>query len=208
MQPDALKKCIKDNGNGTYTVTFKEMDSRGGIKEKEVTVDADFYVRSWGGPLYGSSAGENSPEKMELWFPLLEKAYAQYKCSYNTIGNGGVSSEIFQLILGRPQYDLTTDWSSADKIWTRIKTSLDNKMPVSAGTHGDDQSARYTNTGVYADHSYSVLGYKEEAGVKYVQMRNPWGESEPMPGDGKNDGVFFVKLDDFMKLYSNVMTVR
>ena len=30
----------------------------------------------------------------------------------------------------------------------------------------------------------------------------------PMPGDGKNDGIFFLPLKDFMKLYSNVMTVR
>ena len=33
-------------------------------------------------------------------------------------------------------------------------------------------------------------------------------ESEPFPGDGKNDGIFFIKLDDFMKLYQTVMTVR
>ncbi|MBI5493722.1 MAG: hypothetical protein HY904_01775 [Deltaproteobacteria bacterium] len=207
-QPDAIQKAITDNGDGTYTVTFKEVDYRGNVKNKEVTVDGDLYVRSWGGPLYGSAGGDTSPEKMELWFPLIEKAYAAYKGSFNSIGNGGSSSDVFQTILGKPRYDVNTQWESADKVWSTIKKSVDAKLPVSAGTHGEDQSALYTNTGVYADHSYSVLGYKEENGTKFVQMRNPWGESEPWPGDGKNDGIFFIKLDDFMKLYDNVMTVR
>jgi len=62
----------------------------------------------------------------------------------------------------------------------------------------------YANSGVYANHAYSVLGYEVKDGVKYVQVRNPWGESEPFPGDGKNDGIFKLKLDDFTKLYSTL----
>lgn len=210
VQPQAIKNAIKDNGDGTYTVTFKvPQGSSGAFKDKQVTVDGDLASRSWGGPLYGSTTGDTSTTKLEMWFPILEKAYAaMHPGGYNDIGNGGLSSEVFQSILGRPLFDVNTDWSSKDKVWTRIKTSLDAKLPVSAGTHGEDEKARYTNSGVYPDHSYSVLGYKEEAGQKMVQLRNPWGESEPFPGDGKNDGVFWLKLDDFMKLYQTVMTVR
>jgi hypothetical protein len=40
-----------------------------------------------------------------------------------------------------------------------------------------------------------------------VVLRNPWGESEPA-GNGANDGVFKLKLEDFRKLYDNVMTTN
>jgi hypothetical protein len=56
---------------------------------------------------------------------------------------------------------------------------------------------------VYAWHVYTVLGAVEEGGAKYVQLRNPWGSSEP-GADGKNDGIFKMKLEDFTKLYQGV----
>lgn len=207
--PDVLQNMIKDNGNGTYTVTFKEKDWRsGGFKDKPVTVDGDLYSRTWGGPLYGSSAGETGEKTMEMWWPVFEKAYAQWKGSYDAIGNGGVASEVFEEVLGRDSNDLYLRWdNNQDRVWNRVKSSVDAGLPVAAGTYGKDEAARYTNTGVYANHAYSIVGYEEKNGVKYLKMRNPWGESEPFPGDGKNDGFFSLKLDDFMKLYQSLYTV-
>ena len=43
--------------------------------------------------------------------------------------------------------------------------------------------------------------------MKYVQLRNPWGESEPA-GDGKDDGIFYLPMDKFQKLYQTLMTVE
>ena len=48
-----------------------------------------------------------------------------------------------------------------------------------------------------------MVGYKEEGGKKFVQLRNPWGESEPA-GDGKNDGVFYLELSKFTTLYQTL----
>ena len=130
--------------------------------------------------------------------------YADWKGgSYEAIGNGGQMNQVFQDVLG---VDATSRSISGDKaaIWKQIMTSVDKHRPIGAGTYGDDKEALYANTGVYADHAYSVLGYKTEQGVHYVQLRNPWGESEPFPGDGKNDGIFYMKLDTFMTLYSTL----
>src|SRR6185312_15009026 len=93
---------------------------------------------------------------------------------------------------------------SSDHLFAAVKHAIDGHIPMSAGTYGDDQDAMYTNTGVYADHSYSVVGYKDEGGVKYVQLRNPWGESEPS-GDGKDDGIFYLPMDKFQKLYQTLI---
>lgn len=203
--PDALANLIKDNGDGTYTVTFKQRDwATGRPKDVPIKVDGDLYARSWGGPLYGHSSNSADPKKMELWFPLVEKAYAQWKGSYNEIGNGGMMSDVFEDCLGVQTSSMGLSYSSPDKVWDRIVSSVDNHKPIGAGTYGEDQEAKYTNTGVYADHAYSILGYeKGDHGERFVVLRNPWGESEPA-GNGPNDGVFKLKLEDFTKLYQSM----
>ncbi|MBX5483316.1 MAG: hypothetical protein IRZ16_15960 [Myxococcaceae bacterium] len=204
--PEAIEKAIKDNGDGTYTVTFKERDwATGRFRDVPIKVDGDLYVRPYGGPIYGATLGYDKGEKtMELWFPLFEKAYAQWKGSYDRIGNGGLSSDVFEAVLGKEGRDLSIKYSTPDRVWQTLKTALDNKQPVSAGTYGEDHEAMYTNTGVYADHSYSVLGYEEVNGQKRVILRNPWGQSEPA-GNGPDDGIFKLTLEQFCKLYQTLM---
>jgi len=203
--PDILKNMIKDNGDGTYTVTFKERDPRTfQFRDVKIDVDGDLYVRSWGGPIYGSSKGDKGEKTMELWYPLVEKAYAQWKGGFEAIGNGGMSSDVMQDVMGKDGRDMWISEGNQAQVWTTLKRALDSKQPVSAGTYGETQAARYTNTGVYANHSYSVIGYEEVNGEKFVQLRNPWGESEPA-GNGPNDGVFKLKLQDFSRLYQTLM---
>jgi hypothetical protein len=212
-EPDVLQKMIKANGDGTYSVTFKERDyATGRTKDVVVKVDGDLYARSYGGPLYGHASNSPDTDKMEMWFPLLEKAYAAYKGGtdkgggYNVIGNGGSSADVFEDFTGVPGKTINTS-ASADTVWKTITNSVDTKKPISAGTHDDNGPVNYTNTGVYGDHSYSILGYEKTGNDRYVVLRNPWGESEPA-GNGANDGVFKLKLEEFQKLYENVMTTE
>ncbi|MGC4113420.1 MAG: C2 family cysteine protease [Myxococcales bacterium] len=123
------------------------------------------------------------------------------------MGNGGRSNDVWEACTGKPGVNQNIEYMGPDKLWSEIKAAVDEKRPVGAGTYGETEEARYTNTGVYANHAYSILGYSEKDGVKYVQMRNPWGESEPA-GDGRNDGIFNLKLDDFRKLYRSFMTIQ
>jgi len=209
--PDILQKAIKANGDGTYTVTFKERDwATGRTKDVPVKVDGDLYARSYGGPLYGHASNSSDPAKMEMWFPLLEKAYAAYKGGtgkdggYNVIGNGGSSADVFEDFTGAQGRSMNAA-GNADTVWKTITNSVDNHKPISAGTHDDGGPVNYANTGVYGDHSYSIMGYEKQGTERYVVLRNPWGESEPA-GNGANDGVFKLKLSEFQRLYDNVMT--
>lgn len=203
--PKAIENAITESTNAAgereFTVRFY---SRSGRMEM-VTVDADLYTRSWGGPIYGNTTNGNDADKMELWFPIVEKAYAKWKGSFNAIGNGGSHADVMTALTGKSTTSMGTSWDSADAIFDAVKKAAANKQAMAAGTHDDKKL--YTNSGVYANHSYSVLGAEESGGKKYILLRNPWGESEA-GNDGKNDGIFKLEMSQFMKLYDDVAILR
>lgn len=204
--PAAVKDMIKQNPDGSYSVRFYENGNKS--RPVEVKVDGDLYVRSFGGPIYGGSlGGPTTKDQMELWYPLIEKAYAQWKGSYDAIGNGGSAGRVMSEVLGRSQ---SYEWVSAgseQRLFDRIQRDIARGVPVAAGTHGSDQASRYTNTGVYANHAYSVLGVEEKNGEKFVKLRNPWGQSE-YGNDGKNDGFFSLPLSKFTELYASLYVLN
>ncbi len=205
QMPKAIENAITETTNAAGEREFNvRFYSRSGRMEM-ITVDADLYTRSWGGPIYGTTTGSNDPAKMELWFPILEKAYAKWKGSYDKIGNGGSAADVMTALTGKSTTSMSTAYDSSDDIFNAIKAAGDKKQPMAAGTFDDEK--KYANTGVYGDHSYSVLGAEETGGKKYVLLRNPWGESEA-GSDGKNDGYFKLEMSKFMKLYDDVSVLR
>ena len=127
--PEALQNMIKDNGDGTYDVTFKKKDwATDTYKDVTVKVDGDLYVRSFGGPLYGSSTGDKSERSMEMWFPLIEKGYATLKGSYEAIGNGGLSNDVMEAVLGREAFNMNvSERTNPDTVWSTITTRADQQ---------------------------------------------------------------------------------
>ena len=197
QNPDAIKNAIKDNGDGTYDVRFFE---RGYPSYRPVTVkvDGDLPTEFGTTSKYGKAR-----DSKEQWISVLEKAYAQWKGGYEAIGNGGNAGAVFEALTGKPSNWTTTTSASPEQIYSRISNAISTGKPVTAGTHGKDSGVDYNGTGVYAWHAYTVMGTSEEAGTKYVQLRNPWGRSEH-GSDGKDDGIFKMKLDDFVKLYNSL----
>lgn len=215
VNPKVLEHAMKDNGDGTVDVTFQRFDrATGKFSPETVTVDGDLYVGKSGGPFYGRSAGNQTPARMERWFPLLEKAYAVWKGGtngYQKIGSGGFSSDVFQAVLGQKADYRDVTPATADATFDFIKGQLAKHLPVSTGTYPETYHARFTNSGVFADHSYSVLGTREAGGQKFIRLRNPWGDTEPggaKPLDGKDDGVFELPLATYGKLFATAMSVE
>ena len=198
--PKAIENAIKDNGNGTFDVRFFENAGYGKpMKEVKITVDGDMPM------VAGASVGKyaKARDKSELWVGVMEKAYAQWKGGYEAIGNGGHASAVLTAVTGKATTSSNTSSTPANQLFKSIQTATTAHKPVTAGTHGKDSGVDYNGTGVYAWHVYSVMGAVDEGGQKFVQLRNPWGSSEH-GSDGKDDGIFKMKLEDFTKLYSNV----
>lgn len=196
--PDAIKNAFKENADGTLTVRFFEKQAGGVMKPVEVTIDRDLPQNTFGAMKYAHARDDK-----ELWVGLLEKAYAQWKGSYDTVGNGGYPGEVIGAITGKPTTWTSSKFADANTVWTNVKNGAAAHKPMTAPTYGKDAGVDYSGTGVYAWHVYTVLGAGEENGQKYVQLRNPWGNTEP-GSDGKNDGIFKMKLEDFGKLYQGV----
>lgn len=69
--------------------------------------------------------------------------------------------------------------------------------------------------GLVGQHAYSVLAVKAEAGVRYVQVRNPWGRyGRTYAADGRGvlapqavdqgDGLSWIELVDFQKRFKQL----
>ena len=90
-----------------------------------------------------------------------------------------------------------------DDVFEQIDAAVKAGKPATAVTLSDASAAKYKGTNIYTDHTYTVYGTSVENGVKYVQLRNPWGESEPT-GNGPDDGIFKLPIDQFMSLFCGV----
>lgn len=195
QKPGLLKDAITQKADGSWLVRFYGRDASGKAVPVYIPVDRDLATRN-GGLRYARGATRG-----ELWPSLVEKAFAKWKGGFDAIGHGGVPSEVMKALTGRDAgWQMTKD-SSPDDVFAKMKTTLAAKGLVVATTR---TGAHYTNSGIVQSHAYTVLGVFEKDGVKYVQLRNPWGRFEP--GTRSGDGVFNLSLSRFLTYYPDLFT--
>ncbi|MCU0697157.1 MAG: C2 family cysteine protease [Myxococcaceae bacterium] len=194
--PSAIDDLIRPNDDGTVTVRFFDAAT---LSPHEVVVDRELYGVG-GRPRYGGATERDARGQGEAWFSLVEKAYATWKGSYDVVARGGSVGQLQAEVLGRPNVEHWLQGRSPDEVFQVLTKGQAERRAMSAGTFGSNEAARYTNTGLYANHAYSVVGVKDDGGQKLVTLRNPWASGEPR-GDGLDDGVFDLPLDDFIRLF-------
>lgn len=197
-RPDLVEKAFHKRTDGTYDVTLYEPKGSKWVATK-VHIDADLPHNDWYHLQYASGRDEK-----ELWPALLEKAVAQRAGSYAAI-EAGVPGDAMSMLTGATSSftDLRAAGTKAEAIFAELSEATKQGRPATASTFGESSNAKYTNSGLYADHAYSVWGTETSGGKKYVKLRNPWGESEPA-NNGRDDGVFRLELSEFMKMFATV----
>lgn len=210
--PDVIKNGIRRCGDGVYEVRLFEKQGwgdRANFKEVWVKVDTELPAMTGADkPAYGRGMATNERGR-ELWPSLLEKAYAEWHQGYDKVGEGGSSLDAIESFCGKSCTSVGLGYTPADKVWEKLKAAFvpGQIKAVTAGTHGKEQEELYKGTNLYAWHAYSVLGIREEGGKRLVTIRNPWGNTEP-GHDGKDDGIFELSLEDFMKYYDDMNLER
>lgn len=169
-----------------------------------------------------------SSESGEIWPAVFEKAYAKWKTNeptdepdYNPIAGGWpvqATTELTNLIgTTKTCADLF-----ADDIWTSVRSnSLSYRTinPMTAWTFCQTPSpVDYNGTGIYAYHAYTILGWAYVNNIKYIVLRNPWGQNvsviNGLTGNWSaidqtfwrtvplnSAGVFAIPADTFKKYY-------
>ena len=199
--PGVIEDAITDHGDGTYTVSLFDPDSVGASTEKiEVVVDGQLPTKN-GGLVYGRNR-----DRSELWVAIIEKAFAQVLGSYDKLHEGGKPSWVMHALTGRSTSATDLSVMDEDMLFWVLEEGFKRGHSGAITTHGHDQTALYSGTGMYAEHGYSVMGVGERDGKRFVTLRNPWGEVEPA-GHGRDDGIFDIDLPTLMKLGSHLFLV-
>ena len=198
--PSAIKKMVTDNGNNTYTVSFP------GRKPVTVSAPTDAELARY------STAGQNG-----LWLSIAEKAYGQVRndeawFSTTTVAQdkadgGGFLSTGVGAVTGNGTDSDMLSLTSNDTTRAKLKAAMKDKRVVTAGTSKAMPWQQDIQGGVVMGHAYTVVAY--DAGSDSITLRNPWGSTEPTKADGtaadgRNDGVFTMKLDAFAKTFSQI----
>lgn len=206
--PGALQKNFKANPDGSITFTFYKRERntagrKGGLVPVDVVVDRRVVMSRGQATLAHISRGNYGMP--ELWVALYEKAYAQFRGGYHRVGRGGFGEQALEAITGQEADTRQVDSSNEADIGPHIARALSEKKAVVAGSRGRIPGG--ASTGIVANHEYSLLGYRrDEHGTEWVQLRNPWGDTEPGE-DGKNDGIFWMRVSSFAKCFSEVSAV-
>ncbi len=172
--PQLIKKCIHDNGDGSVTVRlFKPSERAGGQR-------VPFFVRipkaipklRLGGEILSSGA---------LWMQLIERAAAQVgmfrkdRQGYQSLwyGNG---DEWLMLLTGSSR-NIIDDRS--DALFDEIMHAKEKGRIYHAGSKNDP------GEGLNGGHAYTVLGAEVINGEKYIVLRNPYANMSRVEDENK-----------------------
>lgn len=221
-RPYVIAQRTRDIGAGPQEFVDRIDFYSAGLKTFEVTekVPLVLNTHAW---IYARSS-----EAGEIWPAVYEKAFAKWKTNdasdqpnYGPIAGGWpvqATSELTNLA-GTTK---TCSAMTADDIWSAVRSncvSYRTFNPMTAWTFCvSPPPVDYTNTGIYGYHAYTVLGWAYVNNVKYIVLRNPWGQNGPvinaLPGTWSAydqsfwrsvplnaGGVFAIPVDTFKKYY-------
>ncbi len=220
--PEQLQnEIVKNNNDGTYSVFFNEVDIEKwkftGNKE-EVRIQPYFPATNDGQALYMQGTPKG-PFQMELWGPLIEKAYSIFypkikktveQNTYDRIGGAGAqhfSTEVMSYIVGgKSSYQIVSTIETLadfEDLIIRALSNQDTKTVVFLDSGSwKFPKLRFNTENIASDHQYLVLGHDSLTGL--FKVTNPWGQYEPVQ-DGADDGEFWV---DAEKLYRTMQVVH
>jgi hypothetical protein len=181
-----IREMIRDNGDGTFTVTFAD--------GTRVTVDDDFYVDQHGQPLYARPNGD-------IWAAILEEAYARKHGSYGKIEIGFPHDALNDLGLrsqrssldGMSDHELERVLSSGGPLC--LSGELDRKGGITSSYDGR--------------HAFSVAGTERSpTGELLIRVRNPWGHNEglrfPSGVEKLDDGTIICTVAQIKAMFRAV----
>ncbi len=185
INPDIIRKMIKDNGDGTYTVTLHRRKTGLGafvaglfgghpeFEDVQETVDGNFPTAT--GHNQGSAnqapGQDEAGSKKEIWVQVLEKAYAKLHGGYSKIGDGDWPKEAMEALTGQ---EATHNVVSGSTKLSDLQAAFNARKPVVINT----PKSNTLPFGLVGPHAYMLEDIKTGAGGRAtLVLRNPWGNN-------------------------------
>jgi hypothetical protein len=188
--PGLPQESITALGDGTYAVRFFS-----GTTEKYYRIDAQLPT-SGSNPAYAKLTRNGG----ELWVPLLEKAFAQFRYGQNSYSSieGGWMNEAYRAVTGASYTSFSTTSRSADQLAQDMANALAAGHAVTAG------SPPTSVWPIVGSHAYNVHCVTYENGAWYVTVYNPWGVDGANYDTNSGDGLLKLTAAQFQAAYSTV----
>lgn len=184
--PDRIKGMIKDNGDGSYTVTFH---GTGFFSSHQQTVTADFEK---------GKHGNVNPSRKAIWPLIIEKAYAKEKGGLQAFDDGGNAGTAVDDMVNMGASRFNPQDKDAAWILAKVAKAQKEKKPTTflspAEKEAGDKKKQMSKDipGLHFWHFYAVHGVDEKD--RKVKLYNPWGYDHPN-GDG------WLGIDDVKKFF-------
>lgn len=187
--PQEIVNMIRDNGDGSYTVTFSGI---GFFSKARQTVTADFTVGKRG----------NVTSRKALWPLIIEKAYIQQKGGLPALEKGGNAGSALDEMLNEGPSRFDPREKTADYIMGKVAKAKEKKWPMTIlspqkeGSSADKKAMADNTPGLHFWHTYAIIDV-DPTGNR-IKLFNPWGHDHPN-GDGWMDiehvRKFFIEID-------------
>jgi len=152
----------------------------------------------------------------EIWPMLLEKCWAKFLGSYHSMCSlNSVFS--FSFLTGFPVISLKNSEFSESELWNLLTKYEKLNFPMTASSlRSKDQNLLknedFMRLGLVQDHSYAIIKFAENRKQKMVYLQNPWGKSENILSEFRNqqklgkklEGKFCINFSTFYKYFSGV----
>ena len=183
ISPATIKSMIKDNGNGTYTVTLHKKDNGfwAGVKSVFgadptfspvlVTVTADFPAS---GSVNAQPGQDTAGGKKEIWPQIIEKAYAQLHGGYSKIKDGGDPADALGELTGQAATSKGPSGVGLKELQEAFKAG----KPIVMNTP-EKKGLPYN---LVPGHAYMLEDIVvDPKGGASIKLRNPWGTTQIQP---------------------------
>lgn len=189
--PALLENVVRDNGDGTYTVSLYIKDKATG-KRTKTDIVVDNRLPHKGDSVAYAKPGDQGTKGPELWAALIEKAFAKYAGSYENIrGKKTPDGDVFGLLTGQSSTESSPGMVGKDALGKKLDEALKAGRPVSFGSLSA-ATADSKKAGVVANHAYSLESVNLDKGT--VTLRNPWGVQD----------LKDLPIEDLQKFFPNM----
>ncbi len=114
--PSFIQNMIKDNGDGTYTVTFYDHGKAVEIVVSQADLTAELGLSKDGEWMVRAGFGDSSRNQRESWVQIVESGYAKWKGGFPNINEGGYPTITLAELTGNPPITRVPVLSSFDDL--------------------------------------------------------------------------------------------